>query len=108
MLIVSMSRDRVDAPLHVRNVAVLEAADDMHDRVDFADVREELVAQPFALARARDQAGDIDELDRRGTTRCGLTMLGELVQPLVRHLDDADVRLDRAKRIVGRLRARPP
>ena len=47
------------------DVGVLEAADDLDDRVDFADVGEELVAEPFALARALHQAGDVDELDRR-------------------------------------------
>ena len=41
--------DRVDAPLDVHDVAVVEAADDVQDRVDRADVRQELVAQ--ALAR---------------------------------------------------------
>ena len=34
------------------NVGILEAAHDLHDRVDFADVRQELVAEAFALARA--------------------------------------------------------
>ena len=31
------------------DVRVLEAAHDLHDRVDLADVGEELVAEPFAL-----------------------------------------------------------
>ena len=35
-----------------------------------------------------------------GTIFCGLTIAGERVQPRVGHLDDADVRLDRAERIV--------
>ena len=51
---------------------VFEAAHHLDDRVDFADVREELVAEPFALARALDQAGDVDELDRRGNHDVGL------------------------------------
>ena len=43
----------------------VEAAHDVHDRVRLADVREELVAQALALRRARHEAGDVDELDRR-------------------------------------------
>ena len=55
--------DRVDPALDVGDVAALEAAQDVDDRVDLADVGEELVAEAFALGRAADQAGDVDELD---------------------------------------------
>ena len=34
--------------------------------VDIADVGQEFVAEPLALARALDQAGDVDEFDHRG------------------------------------------
>ena len=37
----------------------------MNDRVDLANVGEELVAETFALRRAADQPCDIDELDLR-------------------------------------------
>ena len=46
------------------NVAVLEAAHDLHDRVNFANVMEKLIAQSFTCACAFDQAGNIDKLDR--------------------------------------------
>ena len=86
------------------HVAPLEAAQHMDDRVDFADVREELVAEPFALRRAAHQPGDVDELD------LGLDLLRRLgdrldpVEPRVRDGDAADIRLDRAEGIVRRLR----
>ena len=35
----------------------------MDDRVDLADIGEELVAEAFALAGAAHQPGDIDEAD---------------------------------------------
>ena len=44
--------------------AIVEAARDLHDRVDLADVAEKLVAQPLALARAAHQPRDVDEVDR--------------------------------------------
>ena len=92
------------APLDVRDVAVLEAAHDMGDRVAFADVGEELVAQPLALRGAAHQAGDVDEVEagRDDLLRAGDR--GQRRQPGVGHGDDADVRLDGAERIVGRLR----
>ena len=57
---------RRDAPVDVHDVVVLEDPDDLADGVAVADVREELVAQPLALAGALDDAGDVDEVDRRG------------------------------------------
>ena len=57
---------RIDRAADVMNVRVLETAHDLHDRIDFADVAEELIAESLALARAFDQAGDVHELDRGG------------------------------------------
>ena len=96
--------DRIDPALDVGDVAALEAAQHVDDRVDLADVGEELVAEPFALARAAHQPGDVDEFD------LGLDLLRrlgdrrDLVEPRVGHGDAADVGLDRAERIVRRLR----
>ena len=60
---------RVDRALGVDDVRVVVRADDVDDRVGLADVREELVAEPLALAGARDQAGDVVEVDRVGDDR---------------------------------------
>ena len=58
--------DRIDLAGDVDDVVVVEAAHHVRDRVGLADVGEELVAEAFALGRAGDQAGDVDELhDRR-------------------------------------------
>ena len=57
--------DRVERAGDVDDVLVLEAAHDLDDRVDLADVLEELVAEALALGGALDQAGDVHELDRR-------------------------------------------
>src|SRR5438445_401072 len=80
----------------VDDVLVLEAAHDLDDRVDLADVLEELVAEPLALGRALDEAGDVHELDRRRDDALGLRELRERLEPGVGDRDDADVRLDRA------------
>lgn len=92
--------DRIDLAGHVDHVGIFEAAHHVDDGVGFADVREELVAQAFALAGARHQAGDVDEFDRGRQDALGLDDLGQLLQTRIRHLDHADVRLDGAERIV--------
>ena len=54
------------------DVRVFEAAHDLHDGVDLADVAEELVAETLARARAFHEAGDVDELDRGRDDDVGL------------------------------------
>ena len=96
--------DGVDLALDMRDVAVLETAQDVDDRVHLADVGEELVAEPLALGRAADEAGDVDEpelrLDHLGRAR----KLRQRAEPLIGDGDGSDVRLDRAEGIIRRLR----
>ena len=89
----------------MRDVRVDEAAHDMCDGIDLADVLEEFIAEALALGRALDEAGDIDEA-HGGRRR--LLRLVELMQDLearVRYGYDADIRLDRAEREVCGLSA---
>ncbi len=94
--------DRVDLVVHVDHVAVLEAAHHVGDRVGLADVGEELVPEALALGGARDQAGDVDELDDRRDHLQRLVDGGELREARVGHFHHAHVRLDGAERIVLR------
>ncbi len=75
----------------------------MGDGVAFADVGEELVAEPLALRGAAHQAGDVDEgqAGRDDLLRAGDR--GERFEPRIGHGDVADVGLDGAERIIGRL-----
>ena len=57
---------RVDPAVDVGDVGVLEHPDHLADRVGLADVGQELVAQTLPLGGALDDAGDVDEGDRRG------------------------------------------
>ncbi len=93
-------RGGIDAPRHVHDVRVLEAAHHVGDRVHLADVREELVAEALALRGAGDEAGDVDELDRRRQDLLRLRDGRERVEPRVGHGHDADVRVDGAERVV--------
>lgn len=91
-----------DLAVDVDDVLVLEGADDLADRVGLTDVREELVAQALALARAAHDARDVDEVHGRREDPLRAENLGQLGEAGVRDADDADVRLDRGERVVGR------
>jgi hypothetical protein len=99
-------RDRIDLALDVRHVTVGEAAQHVDDRVHLADVAEELVAEPFTLRCAAHQPGDVDERQLRLDDLGRTGDLGERIQARIGHRDVADVGLDRAERVVGRLRRR--
>ena len=98
--------ERRDLALDMGDVAILEAAHDMRDRVDLADVGEELVAEALALRGAAHQAGDVDEGQPRRNDLRRFRDAGERVEPRIGNGDLADIRLDGAERIVGRLRRR--
>src|SRR3546814_20798629 len=87
------------------NVVILETAQDMDDRVDFADVAEKLVAEPFALRRAAHEAGDVDESELRRDDLLAARDRRQLFPPRIGDRDVADVRLDPAE---GRVRPRTP
>ncbi len=95
--------DRIDAAFDMGDVVVLEAAQHMHDGIDFADIGEELVAEAFTLRRAAHEAGDIDEGDAGRDDFLGLGDVGELLHARIGHGDFAGVRLDGAEGIVGGL-----
>jgi hypothetical protein len=92
---------RVHRALNVHHVRVTEHAHDDGHSVDVTDVSEKLIAQALAAARTPHEPRDVDKLHRRGHDAPGAHDLVQLVQPLVGHLHDAHVGLDRGKRIVG-------
>src|SRR3546814_16448206 len=85
--------DGIDLAGYVDDVGVFEAAHHVDDGVGFADVRQELVAQAFALAGAGHQAGDVDELHRGRQDALGPDNAGQLLQARIRHLHHAPVEI---------------
>ena len=71
---------RIDLAFDVNDVVVVEAAHHVGDRVDLANVRKKLVAEPLPFRRAAHQSRDVDEVDRRVGLLLGLVDLGELVE----------------------------
>ena len=86
------------------DVVILEAAQHVDDCIDLADVAEELVAEPFALARPFHKAGDVDKAQLGFDDLGALGDCGDLLETLVGDGDLADIGLDRAEGIVRRLR----
>ena len=88
------------------DVAVDEAAHDMGDGVAFADIGEKLVAETFALGGAAHQPGDVDKSQAGRNDFLGAGDFGQHFKARVGHGDVADIGLDGAERIIGRLRRR--
>ncbi len=84
----------------MRDVGILETANDVNDGVGFADVLEELVAEALSLGGALDQPCYVNELNHGGHRALRLNNFREGIQPWVGDLDHADVRLDGAERVV--------
>ena len=63
----------------------------------------ELVAEAFALGRPFDEAGDVDKVHAGRNDLLRTCNPGQFIQPGFWHSDFANVRLDRAERIVGGL-----
>jgi hypothetical protein len=79
----------------------------VRDRIRFANVGQELIAETFALRGAGDKARDVDEFDRRWNDLLRFRDRRQRRKPRIRHLDNADIRLDRAERIILRRDPRP-
>ena len=98
--------DRIDAALHMGDVAVLETAHHMGDGVDLADVGEELVAEPLAFRGAAHEAGDVDEGEPGRHDLHGFRELCQRIEARIGHRHLADIGLDGAEGIISRLRRR--
>src|SRR5438270_8772203 len=96
--------NRIDRGADVMHIRIGKAAHHLHDRVDFADVTEKLIAESFAGTGAFDQTGDVYELDRGRHNFFRARHLTKLFQTCIGHGHDADVRIDGAEGIILRRR----
>jgi hypothetical protein len=95
--------ERIDRSFVVtENLRVIEAAHHFHDRIAFADGRQELVAQALAFGGAFDQAGDIVEIEGGIDLALRLEHVGQKIEPLIGNEADPGVRIDGGERIILR------
>src|SRR5690606_15346250 len=86
-------RHRIDAALDMGDVVILEATQDVDDRIDLADIGEELVAETFALGRTPDETGDVDKGNAGRDDFLGAGDLRDVSQARVRNSNLAGIRL---------------
>ena len=97
----------VGAAVGVGHAVVAMSTHDVADRVRLPDRRQEAVSESLAPSGASNQARDVVELDRLRQHRARPRRVGHLVEALVRHLDQGDVRVNRGEGVGRRLRAQP-
>jgi hypothetical protein len=96
--------DGIDRAGDVMDIGILKAAHDLDDGIDLADVAEELVAEPFTGAGAFDESGDVHKLDGGRHELLGTGELAQGREARIRHRDDAHIRVDGTKWVIGSLR----
>ena len=85
------------------NIPILKAADNLCHRIHLTDMLQELVAQALTLGGTLHQAGNIHKAESCRSGLLGVIHLMQHLQPLVRHINDAHIRLNGAERIICRL-----
>ena len=88
------------------DIIILETAQHMDDGIDLADIAEKLVAKALALARPAHEACNVDKAQLRLDDLRRTANFGNGLQARIGHRDIADIRFNRAKRIIRRLRRR--
>jgi hypothetical protein len=96
------------APLDVHDVLLLKAAHHLDHGVGFADMCQELVAEPLASRGSAHQTRDVHQLQRSRHDPLGAHKRSQGLEPRVGRRDHAGVRVDGAERVVvgGRSRDR--
>ena len=87
----------------MNDVIVLKATDDLHNCVNFSDIREKLVSESFSFARPLNESRDVDKLNRGGNDHLGFRDLLKNGETLVWYVHNADIGINGAERVVGRL-----
>ena len=91
---------RIHAARDVDHLRIGKAANDVQNRVRLPNMREELIAQALALARAFHDACDVHKLHRRRHNRVRLHHRYDAVHAVVRNRHNPHIWIDGAKRVV--------
>ena len=74
----------VDVTLHVNDFGIIETPDDLENRIDGPDVRQESITQTGTSGGPTGQTGDIIDGQVGGNLRLGLVVLAKPVETLIR------------------------
>ena len=93
--------DGVDGAVHMDNVCVLKAADNMTDSIHLADMAEEFIAKALALGCTAYQTCNIDKFDYRGCCFCGIIHFCQPCQTFIGDGNHTHVGVDGAEGVIG-------
>ena len=85
----------------MHHIGVFKAAHYMQNGVDLANVAKKLVSQTLALAGAAYQARNVHNADRGWNYFLALNFIGDDGQPVIGHIDHANIWLNGAEGIIG-------
>ena len=84
-------------------VVIVKAPEHVQYGIALPDIGKELVAHTLAVARALDQTGYIHDLDGRRNSPLRFADIRKHLQPPVRHVCRAQIRLNSTEREIGAL-----
>ena len=87
----------------MHHVVIIKASEHVQYGIALPDIGKELVAHTLAVARALDETCDIDNLNRRRNGPLWIANLRKHLQPPVRHVCRAQIRLNSTEREIGAL-----
>ena len=87
----------------MNNVAVIEASEHVKDCIGLTDVGEKLVSKSFSLAGSLHETGDVHDVHSGRDNALRLAHVRKHLQPLVRNVRRAKIRLDCTERKVRAL-----
>ena len=94
---------RIHTALHMDDVPILEATDDVQHSVHLPDVGKELVPQTLSLGGTPDKAGNVHEFNDSRRILLRMVHLGQLVQPLIGYGHHAYIGFYGAEGVIGGL-----
>ena len=86
------------------NIIILKTAQNVNNRINLADIGQELVAQSLAFGSSLHQTGNIDKFQLCRSHHPRFDNLGQFIQPGIGNGHPSGVRLNRTKGKIGRLR----
>jgi hypothetical protein len=84
------------------NIGVIKDAHHLSNGIGLANVGKELIPQPFTLAGASNDAGDVDEGDSRRNDALAAKNASEHLEPVVGKIHHANVWLNGGEGVVRR------
>ena len=94
--------DRINASVYMNNICIFKTTYYMYNRIYFTDICKELVSKSFALGCSLYKSGNVNKFNYRRSYLLGMIKVSKQSQSLIRHSNNAYIRVNGTERIVGR------